>query len=175
MNSNKTSLTTFVIPVITVGLAAFLSYIVTKKTIKYEIQEQKVYEISRIKDRFISDVELFGETARSIAEYEFGTNFANKPYVEEYEKFYQKLFDLGLVNILYDDIAILNSENFDLFLSKFDDDLHSGYKTLELSKNNPDITKAKKAHLVYQLFFENKLREDLNRIKESDIRNYYIK
>jgi hypothetical protein len=175
INSNKIASIALFISIIAVPSSAYLSFFYAKKAFKYEIKEQKILEIIDIKDRFISDIELFGNTAKSIAEYEFGTNFTNRPYIAEYEKFYQKLFDMGLVNLLYNDIENLNSRNFDLFLSKFDPKLHDAYKAFELSENNPDINDLKKAHLVYQLFFENKFLEKLSKIQAQDIRNYYSK
>jgi len=166
------ALSALVISIVAVPLSAYLSFLYAKKSFKYEMKEQKILEMINAKERFIIDIDLFGKTAKSIAEYEFGTNFSEKSYVEDYEVFYNKLYKMGLVQILYNDIETLNSKNFDLFLSIYDQILYDGYKSFELSRNNTDITDTKRAHLVYQVFFENKLKERLIKILDKDIRNF---
>jgi len=171
--SNWISIFAIIISIISLLLSPYLSHYYAKKTFKYEMKEQKILEIINAKERFIMDINLFGKSAKSIAEYEFGIDFLEKPYVEDFKSFYEKLYKMGLVQILYNDIEKLNSNNFDRFLLIYDNILYDAYKSFELSQSNSDITDIKKAHLVYQVFFENKLKEKLNKITNEDIDKFF--
>jgi hypothetical protein len=160
------------ISIIAVPLSAVLSFHYAKKSFKYETIEMHSQTLISAKDRFLGDLELFGIYAKSIAQMEFDTDISGKAQVEDYNTFYQKLYDRGLVNTLYLDIEKLNSNDFDLFLKDYDDKMWDAYITFALSRNNHDIAENKKAHLVYQILFESSYYTNLKNIDNNKIREF---
>ncbi|GAB4299712.1 MAG: hypothetical protein Kow0098_26510 [Ignavibacteriaceae bacterium] len=168
-----TSLKGFLTAVILIIITAYVTHLFTKASFKYEIRENKISEIITFQKRLVNDLWLYARSAKTIAESEFGVDFNIKPYVNEYEEFYQKLYDIGLVTTLYTDIDNLNKYNYDLFLLKQDSLLYDAYKAFELSKNNTEMSNKKRSHLVYQIFFKNKIYDRINSITENNVRKYY--
>jgi hypothetical protein len=155
-----------VLALLGVPLSAWLSYHYAVKVFRLQEIETKAAQWYDAKVRLDHDLTLYGRVVRTIGETELGVGFNTRP-IPEPDRFFMKVFDTGIHDLILSDVTRLRDLGFDVFLEAQDSTVNEALLMFILKQDQ--LTSAKRAELIGRCFLENGVQARLSTISREDI------
>jgi len=173
--SEKISIAAIIISLSSLFISGYIGYCFANKSFKKQARLTEIKTLITNKNELINNLEALSVVGIQIATKEYHMQPDQLGEIPEnlQEKYWTSVYEGHDFEELWLILGVLSKLNFEQILSKRDNEVEEQFRALKALRTNRYITKAERAHLVYQICFKKQLGMTIKGIDDEYIRKNF--